>query len=170
HQRPLVVGVDQPDQVAEHDAVLRAQARARQDHRGVLRVADMDGDAGRHELAVAGIQDDFFFNTSSKIEPRRAGAGVMRQHAADPLVEDLDLQLSHLSRVATCSIRRRASSSLGPCPRAYSPLASYRVMALSSRPMVSCAMFAAISGSFFFASFALAFSARFSLSAAKPTQ
>ena len=33
HQLSLVVRVDQPDEVAEHDAVLVAESRARQDHR-----------------------------------------------------------------------------------------------------------------------------------------
>ena len=33
HQRPLVVRIDQPDQVAQNDPVLVAQARAREGHR-----------------------------------------------------------------------------------------------------------------------------------------
>lgn len=33
HQRALVIGVDQADQVTQHDAVLMAQAGARQDQR-----------------------------------------------------------------------------------------------------------------------------------------
>ena len=44
----------------------------------------------------------------------------MGQHAADPLVEDLDFELPHLrggSRPATCSTSLRASSSFEPRPR-----------------------------------------------------
>ena len=33
HELPLVVGIDQPDEIAEHDAVLMTEPRARQDHR-----------------------------------------------------------------------------------------------------------------------------------------
>src|SRR5579885_2141086 len=42
HQLALVVGIDQTHQVAEHDPVLVAEPRARQDHRGELRIADVD--------------------------------------------------------------------------------------------------------------------------------
>ena len=42
HDFSLVVGVDQPDQVAEHDAVLVAQSGTRQDQRGVARIRDVD--------------------------------------------------------------------------------------------------------------------------------
>jgi hypothetical protein len=54
HQRALVVGVDQSRQVAEHDAVLVAEPRARQDHLGVAGFVDVDGDAGGDEVRVAG--------------------------------------------------------------------------------------------------------------------
>src|SRR5258708_2298394 len=56
HQRSLVIRIDQADQVAEHDAVLVTQPRARQDHRAVARVADVNGDAGRDQGARAGFK------------------------------------------------------------------------------------------------------------------
>src|SRR5690554_5835083 len=40
HQLALVVGVDQPHQVAQHDAMFVAKTRARQDQAGQTRVTD----------------------------------------------------------------------------------------------------------------------------------
>src|SRR5450830_1371902 len=54
HQLALVVRVDQAHQVPEDDAVLVAQAAARQDHGGVGRVADVYGQAGRYQVSAAG--------------------------------------------------------------------------------------------------------------------
>src|SRR4030065_180229 len=49
----LVIGVDQADQVAEHDAVLVAEAGARQQHGREPGITDVDGDAGGYELRAA---------------------------------------------------------------------------------------------------------------------
>ena len=46
HQRPLIIGVDQADQIAEHDAVFVPQPRARQNHRRVTGVADVQRKSG----------------------------------------------------------------------------------------------------------------------------
>ena len=64
----------------------------------------------------------------------------------------------------------RASTIFGARARTCSPRSSNRVSALSSRPNASCARFAASSGIRFFLRFAWAYSRRFSVSAAKPTQ
>ena len=64
-----------------------------------------------------GFQAQFLVDAGAQIQARGAGAGVVRQHAADPLVEDLHFQLSHFfgaSMPATCSRSLRASSSFGP--------------------------------------------------------
>ena len=42
HQRPLIIRVDQADQIAEHQPVLMAQPRARQYHRRQPRIRDVD--------------------------------------------------------------------------------------------------------------------------------
>ena len=125
---PLVVGVDQADQVAEHDAVLGAQARARQHDRREARVAEMDRDARGHQLAVARLQD------RAARRGRRAGRGPRRPawriaaaFVADPRIEDPDFKPSHAQRFspasmpATCATSLRASSSLGPRPSGCSP-------------------------------------------------
>ena len=74
--------------------------------------------------SFAALQGERRRDAGAQVEARRARARVMRQHGADPLVEDLDLELPHFRRSATCSIRRRASSSLAPCPSGCSPCAS----------------------------------------------
>ena len=51
----LVVGVDQPGQVAEHEAVLVAEARTRQEHRGKTGIPDVDGEPGRDQLRCTGL-------------------------------------------------------------------------------------------------------------------
>ena len=51
-QGPLIVGVDEPDQVAEDDAVPVAQSGAGQDQSCEAGVGDVDGDARRHQLGL----------------------------------------------------------------------------------------------------------------------
>src|SRR4030067_685690 len=52
----LVIGVDQADQVAEHDAVLVAEAGARQQHGRKPGITDVDGNTGGEELRVARLE------------------------------------------------------------------------------------------------------------------
>src|SRR5213075_3021221 len=156
HQRPLVIGVDQSHQIAEHDAALGAEARARQHHRRIAGMADVDRDAGRDQLALARRERERRIHAGAQIEPGSARRRVMRQHASDPLVEDADLQFPHLragSAAATCAISFRASSSFGPWPRSCSPCSSYSLIAFSFAPSASWARLAAISGTFFCARF-----------------
>ncbi|MNV74117.1 hypothetical protein D3C71_1673130 [compost metagenome] len=76
HQLALVVRVDQPDQVAQHDAVLMAQARARQDHRRQARVADVDRQAGGDQQGLAWLEDGVFLEQGAQVEAGGAGGGV----------------------------------------------------------------------------------------------
>ena len=41
----LIVGIDESDEIAEHDAMLVTESRSRQDDRRVARVAQMNCDA-----------------------------------------------------------------------------------------------------------------------------
>src|SRR5205807_3484704 len=45
----LVIGVDQPDRIAEHQPVAMAEPRSRQHQRTPFRIADAKGDAGRDQ-------------------------------------------------------------------------------------------------------------------------
>src|SRR5678815_2396841 len=42
----LIIGIDEPDEVAEHDAMLVAETRARQDHRRETGIGEVNRDAG----------------------------------------------------------------------------------------------------------------------------
>ena len=69
---PLVVGVDEAGQVAEDDAVFVAEAGARQDERGVARVLDVDGDAGRQQFGGAGAHGQRRVDAGAQVEAGRA--------------------------------------------------------------------------------------------------
>lgn len=74
HQLALVVRIDQADQVAQHDAVFMAQARARQDDCRQARVADVDRQAGRNQNGLARFEDGVFLEQGAQVEA--GGAGV----------------------------------------------------------------------------------------------
>ena len=97
HQLALVVRVDQADQVAQHDAVLVAQARARKDQRGQARIGDVDGQAGGDQHGLARLEDEVFLEHGAQVEAGGTRGGVLRQRevAAQAGVEDLGLQGMH---------------------------------------------------------------------------
>ncbi|MNR21009.1 hypothetical protein D3C85_1378830 [compost metagenome] len=99
HQRALVIGVDQADQIAQHDAVFVAQARARQDQRGQARVADVHRQAGGDQQGFARLDDGVLFQHGPQVKAGGAWGGVLgqREFAADAWVEDLGLQSVHTS-------------------------------------------------------------------------
>ena len=180
HQRPLVVGIDQADQVAEDDAVLVAEARARQQHRRVAGIADVDRQAGRHQLGSARLQDQRRVDAGAQVEAGAAGGGVGRQPPGHARVEDADVDAGHGAararfgaaaiRVAISATSWRASASLPARASSRAPSASIRVSALSSWPKVAGPRLPTISGTFFFSRLALALARTSPLSAAKPTQ
>ncbi len=88
---PLVVAVDEADQVAQDDAVLVAQPRARQDQRRVARVLEVDGDARGHELPGVGLQGQGRVQAGPQVEAGTAGRGVGGQLLRHARVEDLDV-------------------------------------------------------------------------------
>src|SRR5205085_7662128 len=55
---PLVVRVDEPNEVAEHDAVLVPEARARDEDRGEPGIAEVDRDARGDEGTLPGAQSE----------------------------------------------------------------------------------------------------------------
>ena len=75
----LVVGVDQPDQIAEHHAVFVTQPRARQDHGRKPRVVDMNCKPGRNQFSPAGCKVQWRIETGTQIEARRSGGGIRWQ-------------------------------------------------------------------------------------------
>ena len=182
HQRALVVGVDQADQVAEDDAVLVAEPRARQQHRREAGIADVDRQAGRHQLGGAGREHQRRVDAGAQVEAGAARRGVGRQPLGDARIEDPHVDAASCARRASLMARRaprraaisatswRASASLPARGSSRAPRASTSVSALSSWPKVAGPRLATISGTFFFSRLALALASRSPLSAAKPTQ
>ena len=103
HQRALVVAVDQADEVAQHDAVLVAQPRARQDHGGQTRVADVDGDARGDELGLPGCVRDVAQRRLQRATPGHdRGEGVRPAfEAAVGLPEGADEVVGCVGQVAS---------------------------------------------------------------------
>jgi hypothetical protein len=94
---PLVVGVDQPDEVAEDDAVLVAESGARQQHGREGWVADVDRHAGGYQHGLAGRHVGRCFDAGPHIDPRRALGRVLgqREFGTQPRIEDLELDDLH---------------------------------------------------------------------------
>src|SRR5262249_7522407 len=63
----LVVGIDQPDEVSEDDAVLMPEARAWYHDRRETRVAEVNGDARGHERRVAGTQRERLVDARAQV-------------------------------------------------------------------------------------------------------
>lgn len=50
---PLIIRVDEADEIAQYDAIFVTQSRTRKDHGSQPRVGQMDGDAGRDKVGLA---------------------------------------------------------------------------------------------------------------------
>ena len=90
---PLVVRIDQPGQVAEHQPVLVAEARSRQQHGGQCRVGDVNGQPGRNQYCLARRHGDRTVDARTHIQPGRTARRVVRQRnrVADARIENLQL-------------------------------------------------------------------------------
>ena len=92
HQLALVIGIDQTDQIAQHDAVLMAQTRTRQDQRRIARIADGNREARRHEGGFARLQRQRFVETCAQVEARAAGRRVGGELIAHARIENLQVE------------------------------------------------------------------------------
>src|SRR5690625_2113895 len=75
----LVIAVDQADQIAQHQTLLVAQARTRQQHGGKAGVADMNGQARWQQSRLARLEHQRLINAGAQIHSGRTGRGVFRQ-------------------------------------------------------------------------------------------
>src|SRR6266545_1519673 len=91
HQRPLIVGIDQADEIAEHDTVLVPEAGARKDHRCKPGIRNVDRDAGRDELRLTRRKRNRRVDARSQVHAGRARGRVSGQVRPDALVEDLEV-------------------------------------------------------------------------------
>src|SRR5258706_9388774 len=90
---PLVVRVDEPDEVAEHDPVLVAEPRSRNQDGRATRVAEMNRNARGYERGYARAQRQRRVDASADVEARGSGSGVRGKLGTDPFVEDPDVEL-----------------------------------------------------------------------------
>ena len=90
-QLALVVRIDEPDQVAEDDAVPVAEAGAGQDDRRESRILQVDGHSGVDELAPTRGQQQRFIEASPQVDPRRAAGAApgQRYFGSEPRIEHL---------------------------------------------------------------------------------
>ena len=83
------------DEISENDAVLVAQAGARQDHRREARIGQVNGDPRRYEHGVARM--DFYraLDARAQVKASRAGGRVMRRAVVQTWVEESDVDSVH---------------------------------------------------------------------------
>jgi hypothetical protein len=82
----LIVGIDQPNQVAEHDAVLMPQPGARQDHGREAGVVQVYGDARGHQFRLSRRQRERVVDTRTQIKSGRAGRCMRGELIAQPRI------------------------------------------------------------------------------------
>src|SRR5690606_28239464 len=154
HQLALVVRIDQADEVPEDEAMLVAEAGARQYQRGEARIADVDRDAGRHQCARPRGERQRLVEAGAKVEAGAARAAVGGQPLAHPGVEDLEFDFHAVSSVEGRRARRpawrpiaspatsrmmpgimeRASGAIRPRPRSRPPMTTRTRENASRRP------------------------------------
>ena len=76
HQFTLIVGIDQTDQVTEHDAVLMAQSGAREDGRRDRGIIENDRQAGADQLSLTRFERERLGQTGAQIHAGRAGRAI----------------------------------------------------------------------------------------------
>ncbi len=74
---PLIIGIDEPDQIAQHDTVLVAQTTSGQDNRRQPGVGQVEGDSGRDQLSFTWQEADRFLNARPQVHSRRTRRGVL---------------------------------------------------------------------------------------------
>lgn len=73
---PLIIGVDQSDQIAQDYAMLVAQPGARQNYCCESGVSKMDGDAGGDKAGFPRLDSHHMFSAGTQIKARRIGSGI----------------------------------------------------------------------------------------------
>src|SRR5262249_456624 len=125
HELPLIVGVDQPHEVAEHDAMPMTETRARQDHGGKARVIEVDGEAARDQLGLSRREQQRGGDAGTQVEAGGTVPGVRRQgkFAADACVENPHLE---------CAAGGGGGAQASAVPRLRAPLRAASSCAISA--------------------------------------
>jgi len=91
----LIVGVDQTDQIAQHDTVFVAEAGAGQDHRRVMRVIQMQGDAAGNQFALAGANGHATLDAGAQVDAGRTGRGISGRVLVQARIQHFDVHFLH---------------------------------------------------------------------------
>lgn len=93
----LIVRIDEPDEVSEHNAVAMTKARPGQDDGCERWVLHVKGKAGWDKLRVAWCECERRFDQRTKVKPRRSVGGVGRQgkRLSQSFVKNLELDGLH---------------------------------------------------------------------------
>src|SRR5688572_27418459 len=88
-----------------------AEPTARQDHRGIARIGDVDGEASRDQDGLARFQGEGGVDAGAQVQAGAAGRGIGRQQVLHAWIENLDINGVHAGfsliqvRKARCSRR-----------------------------------------------------------------
>src|SRR5262249_27651798 len=120
-----IVRVDQPHEVAEHDAVLMTETRARQDDGGEARVIEMDGEAAWDQLGPSRREQQRYLEAGTQVEAGGTVRCVRRQgkFPADACVENPHLE---------CAARGGGCAQASAVPRLRAPLRAASSCAIST--------------------------------------
>ena len=93
----LIIGIDEPHQVAQHDAVFVTQPGAWQQHGREAVIGDMDGDARWYQMGCTRGDGQRLLETGAQIHAGGTFGGEFGQgkFTADARVEDFELYFLH---------------------------------------------------------------------------
>ena len=100
HDLPLIVGVDQADEIAEHDAELVRESRTRQHESGESGIRKVDRDSSRNEVRRAWLNRNCQINARTQIESRGAFCRVFRKLILDARVKNFEINMLHFVLVS----------------------------------------------------------------------
>jgi len=94
---PLIIRIDQADQIAEHNAMFVPQTRARQQDRRQASVIDMNRQPGGDQVRFTRLKGKRLIETGTKIQAGRARGRVLRQGnvLAQSVIKNLQLDVVH---------------------------------------------------------------------------
>ncbi len=78
-QLPLIVGINQPRQIAEHNTLSVSGSGSRYQNRRKSRIGDMDCNSGRNQFRLSGLQCQRLINAGAQVKSRRTRRGIPRQ-------------------------------------------------------------------------------------------
>ncbi len=94
---PLIIRVDQADQIAEHNAMLMSQPGTRQQNRRQMAIINVNRQPGGDQVRFTWLKGQQLIETGAKIQPGRARGRVLRQRdfLAQSVIKNFQLNVVH---------------------------------------------------------------------------